>query len=145
MHLGDIFDILSDHCGDLPFSQVSSMARNIMELHTQGVREAHGNGYDSGYESGHEVGKSLVALPTPDQWEFKKAKDVYDYQMSRAQELVKDIVARIGSDRKIQCIKELRAQTGLGLKDSKDTVDTYINRLNAMNDGTAEYSDEPPF
>jgi hypothetical protein len=145
MHLGDIFDILSDHCGDLPFSQVSSMARSIMELHTQGVREAYGNGYDSGYESGHETGKSLVAIPTPEQWELKKAQDVYDYQMTRAQELVKNIVANIGSDRKIACIKELRTQTGLGLKDSKDIVDEHIRRLNAMYDGTAQYSDEPPF
>ena len=145
MHLGDILDILAEKAGGLTLHEAMHVARNIMELHTQGVREAHGNGYDSGYESGHEVGKSLTALPTPDQWEFKRAKDVYDYQMSRAQELVRDIVARIGSDRKIQCIKELRAQTGLGLKDTKDIVDTYIKRLNAMNDGTAEYSDEPPF
>lgn len=145
MHLGDILDILSEKAGGLTLHEAMHIARNVMELHSQGVREAHGNAYDEGYKSGHEVGKSLVAFPTPDQWEHQKMERVYTYQLRRAGELLPNIVARIGSDRKIQVIKELRKETGLGLKESKDLVDDYVRRLNAAYDGTAQYSDEPPF
>ena len=163
MHLGDILDIINERSDStLSLNDAMSMARNIMELHTIKVRESYSNGYDEGYKSGHEVGKSLTALPTPDQWEFQKAERVYNFQKQRAQEVVRDAVRKHGTKKKIQVIKDVRNETGLGLKDSKDIVDTYIaNLTSGLTDWERElleqphnahpsafhsnYSDEPPF
>ncbi len=81
---------------------------------------------------------------------------MYDAQVIRANELVSSIVARVGRTKKIQVIKELRNETGLGLKDTKDIVDAFIVKLDAATEGLADwerelldggrnYSDEPPF
>lgn len=145
MRLGDILDILSDECGDMQFGKVMQMARNIMELHAVGVREANSNGYNEGYKSGHEVGKSLVTSPSPDQVTFHKYERVYSASVKRAEEIVGDIVRRVGQDKKVACIKELRTATGLGIADSKRIVDDYCLRLDNMYSGTAYYGDEPPF
>lgn len=145
MNLGDILDILAEKAGGLTLHEAMYVARNIMELHSIGVREADAKGYEEGYKSGHQVGKSTMTLPTPERREIENMQRVYNYQVKRASELLPGIVTSIGSDKKIQVIKELRKQTGLGLKESKDLVDDYVRRLNAAFDGTAEYSDEPPF
>lgn len=162
MHLGDILDTLSERAGGLTLHEAMHIARNIMELHTAGVREARSNGYDEGYTSGHEVGKSVVSVPTPEQWEFQKMERVYNFQKQRAQEVVRDAVQKHGTKRKIQVIKDVRNATGLGLKDSKDIVDTYVaNLTSGLADWEREileqphgvypsafpssYSDEPPF
>jgi len=144
MHLGDILDILSDESGEVTLNQAMRMARNIMELHASALRTAKDESYNEGYTSGHEVGKSLVSVPTPDEWEVQKLRRVYDASMRLAREQVPGIVDRVGKHRKIQCIKELRNSTGLGLKDSKDIVDEYVNKLNDLYSPTY-YGDEPPF
>lgn len=145
MHLGDILDIMSEKAGGITLHEAMHIARNIMELHSADLRTARGESYDEGYQSGHEVGKSLVQLPTPEQHTFEKYERVYNLSVARANSIVGDVVRRIGKDRKIQCIKELRTQTGLGLKDTKDIVDEYVRRLDQMEAGTADYGDEPPF
>ncbi|UVK61102.1 hypothetical protein SEA_ANGELA_260 [Streptomyces phage Angela] len=154
MHLGDILDILNEKAGGLTLHEAMYVARNIMELHMTGVQEANSNGYDEGYKSGHEMGKSIHAIPNPDQWEFEKAQRVYNFQKQKAQEVVKEAVQKHGTKRRIQVIKDVRNATGLGLKDSKDIVDKYIADLTApladwerdlLEGPHANYSDEPPF
>ena len=156
MHLGDILDIMSEKAGGLSLHESMHIARNIMELHSADLRTACGESYDEGYQSGHEVGSSLNRVPTPSEWEVQKLQRVYDAQVVRANELIHGIVARVGRDKKIQCIKELRKETGLGLKDTKDIVDAFIMKLEAAEapladwerellEGTGHYSDEPPF
>ena len=39
------------------------------------------------------------------------------------------IVAKHGRDRKINCIKEVRAIYGIGLKDAKELVEDYLDTL----------------
>lgn len=156
MHLGDILDIMSEKAGELSLHESMHIARNIMELHSADLRTARGESYDEGYQSGHEVGSSLNRVPTPDEWELQKLRRVYDAQTVRANELVSGIVSRLGRTKKIQVIKELRKETGLGLKDTKDIVDAFIVKLEAAEapladwerellEGTGNYLDEPPF
>ncbi|QGH76315.1 hypothetical protein SEA_DAUBENSKI_248 [Streptomyces phage Daubenski] len=143
MHLGDIIDILNERSDStLSLNDAVSMARDILALHQSKVNEVSNSSYDEGYKSGHEVGKSLVSVPTPDEWELTKLRRVYEMAVQRAHDNVASIVVKHGSDRKIPVIKELRAMTGLGLKDTKDIVDDYCRKLDAAG---SYYSDEPPF
>lgn len=48
--------------------------------------------------------------------------------MSDEQPLPAAVVAAIQQGRKIDAIKLLRAETGLGLKESKEAVDAYVQR-----------------
>lgn len=156
LYLGDVLDIMNEVAPGITLSEAMRAAGNILQLHRVAVREARSKSYDEGYESGHEVGSSLNRVPTPDEWELQKLRRVYEFQTKRANELVSGIVARLGRDKKIQVIKELRNETGLGLKDTKDIVDAFIVKLDAAENsladwerdllnGAANYSDKPPF
>lgn len=48
--------------------------------------------------------------------------------MSEDQALPEAVIAAIQSGRKIDAIKILRGETGLGLKDAKHAVDAYVRR-----------------
>jgi len=160
MHLGDILDILNERSDStLSLNDAMSMARDIMSLHTVGMRENYGEGYEQGYKFGHEVGKSLVSIPTPGEWELKKLQNCYDMSIQSARDNVRAYINRIGADKKIQVIKEVRARHFLGLKESKDIVDAAVEQMNreqeeerrhqqeliAQAQDSANYSDEPPF
>lgn len=156
LYLGDVLDIMNEVAPGITLSEAMRAASNILQLHAVAVREARSKSYDEGYDSGHQVGASVNRVPTPDEWEYQKAKRVYDAQVTRANELVSGIVSRIGKSKKIQVIKELRNETGLGLKETKDIVDAFIVKLDAATAGLADwerelldggrnYSDEPPF
>jgi hypothetical protein len=156
LYLGDVLDIMNEVAPGITLSEAMRAASNILQLHAVAVREARSKSYDEGYDSGHQVGSSLNRVPTPDEWELQKLRRVYEAQTARANELVSGIVARVGRTKKIQVIKELRNETGLGLKDTKDIVDAFIVKLDAATSGLADwerelldggrnYSDEPPF
>lgn len=160
MHLGDILDILNERSDStLSLNDAMSMARDIMSLHTVKVREANSEGYEEGYKSGHEVGKSLVSVPTPEQWQTTTWERCYNMHMANARANVSAYVASIGEDKKIQVIKKVRTAHGLGLKDAKDIVDVYMDELRDRREAEermhqeeldraqheANYSDEPPF
>lgn len=49
--------------------------------------------------------------------------------MSDETGLPDDVVAEIHANRKIEAIKRLREQRGIGLKEAKDAVDRYISQL----------------
>lgn len=49
--------------------------------------------------------------------------------MSDATELSADVVAEIRANRKIQAIKLMREQRGIGLKEAKEIVDDYMAQL----------------
>lgn len=160
MHLGDILDILNERSdSSLSLNDAMSMARDIMSLHTVKVREANSEGYDLGYKSGHEVGQSLVTVPTPQEWQVQTWERCYELALRNARENVSAYVASIGEDRKIQVIKKVRSEHGLGLRDAKDIVDAFIQELRDRREEEdrlsreeldraqrqANYSDEPPF
>lgn len=160
MHLGDILDILNERCdSSLSLNDAMSMARDIMSLHTVKVREANSEGYEEGYKSGHEVGKSLVTYPTPQEWQVQQWERCYELAKRYARESVSAYVASIGENRKIQVIKKVCEEHGLGLKDAKELVDTFIQELRDRREEEdrlnreeleraqqgANYSDEPPF
>lgn len=131
MHLGDILDIVNEHTDGVSLADAMTLAQQVMELHSIKVSETKDAAYSEGYDSGHQVGKSR--LPEDD-YEFERLRRLESYMVTVANEKVPEIVARIGSDRKIQCIKELRNVTGLGLKQTKDIVDAHIASLGYYND-----------
>lgn len=160
MHLGDILDILNERSdSSLSLNDAMSMARDIMGLHTAKVHESHNSGYDLGYKSGHEVGQSLVTVPTPNQWQISAMERCYDIAKRQAGENVAMYVKRIGEDRKIQVVKEIRTHHGLTLRDAKEIVDNHVAKLVSIRESeeeahrieletaqqSANYSDEPPF
>lgn len=129
------------------------LAGYIMDMHTQRVIEVENNIWtvarqeadgrvEASYKDGYEQGKRDAEFPS--NYEMVKLRRVYDNTLRLAREQIPGIVDRIGKDRKIQCIKELRNITGLGLKDTKDIVDEYVRKLDACSTNTY-YGDEPPF
>lgn len=126
MHLGDILDIMSERAGGLTLHESMHIARSIMELHSAGLETAKQAGYTDGYENGTKDTEYRL------NFELDKLRRLKVNAESNATELVKDIVKRIGSHKKIQVIKELRNATGLGLKETKDIVDAYCLRLDRM-------------
>lgn len=153
LHIGDVLDILSEIAPDVSLSEALRASRNICQLSDINLERAAQESYDNGYE----LGKRDAEVPS--NLEMTKLRRVYDFQVQRASELIPGIVFRVGRDRKIQCIKELRNSTGLGLKETKDIVDAFIVKLDAATEGLADwerdllyganegtnYSDEPPF
>jgi hypothetical protein len=156
MNLGDILDILAERFGEEKLKHATYTARCIVELSRAVTDSVAQECYNKGYEEGQEFGRREM---TPDRWEMDKYQRVYDACIRRANDQVADIVQRFGKDKKIQCIKELRSITGLGLKDTKDIVDAYVLKLNEAEEAErreqqslmdaaqeeANFMDEPPF
>lgn len=129
------------------------VANIIYEAHLNRLNEVENNIWDvarqeankrveAAYKDGYGQGKMDAEVPST--YEMDKLQRVYDNSIRIANEHIPGIVNRVGRTRKIQCIKELRNLTGLGLKDSKDIVDDYMRKLDAASTNTY-YGDEPPF
>lgn len=153
LNLSDILDILNEKNGNMALNEAMYTARAIRQLSMAVTDVVAQESYNKGHDDGYELGKNDAEVPS--KLEMTKLRRVYDFQVQRANELVPGIVARVGRDRKISCIKELRNETGLGLKDTKDIVDAFIVKLEAAEAPLADwerdllnhsnYSDEPPF
>lgn len=138
MHLGDILDILAERAGSMSLEDSMYLARQLQSLHSAVLYSKEQDSYNTGHKDGYELGKR-DATHSVENWNAQTAQRCYEASLKRAETIVGDIVGRVGRDKKIQCIKSLREQTSLGLKDSKDIVDRYIARLDEMED------QEPPF
>lgn len=92
--------------------------------------------YDKGYTRGLEDGKRQ-AQNSDEQYELKRLRHMEKKMVEMANKIVIEVVAKVGRDKKIQCIKELRERTWLGLKDAKEIVDAECKRLD-MEDAYAE-------
>jgi len=104
---------------------------NIFEAVFAGeLQNREDKSYADGYQNGYRFGKQDAEQPTSH--ELNRLRDIESRVKTQANELVKDIVREVGSHKKIQCIKQLREKTGLGLKDSKDIVDAYVAKLDGM-------------
>ncbi|QDH93872.1 hypothetical protein SEA_EVY_241 [Streptomyces phage Evy] len=137
----------------IPVRRALELADELVEQHREGTVTLENLAYSRGYEAGKRDAE------VPSNYQLDKLQRVYDSSIRIANEQVAIIVDRIGKDKKIQVIKELRNITGLGLKDTKDIVDAYIVKLNASEVALAEwerdllneanqkanYLDEPPF
>ena len=154
MTLAYIISILAEKCGSLTVREAISTARGILELSNSVTDSVAQESYNKGHSDGYELGKRDAEVPS--NFEMAKLRRMHDFQTKRANELIPGIVARLGRDKKISCIKELRNETGLGLKETKDIVDAFIVKLEAATasladwerdllDGASNYSDEPPF
>lgn len=127
MHLGDILDIINERSDStLSLNDAMSMARDIMELHSTGLKAKEQEGFDKGYKEGKADTEYRL------NFELDRLRRVNNTAKVNAEELVKEVVRTIGSHKKIQCIKELRNRTGLGLRDTKDIVDAYCLKLDRM-------------
>lgn len=94
------------------------------------LQDREDKSYNEGYQAGYRSGKQDAEQPTSH--ELNRLRDIESRVKAQGAELVKDIVREVGSNKKIQCIKQLREKTGLGLKDSKDIVDAYVSKLDGM-------------
>lgn len=144
------------------------LASIIYEVHLNRLNEVENNIWDvarkeankrveSAYQDGYEQGKRDAEFPS--NYELSKLRSVYESTMRITNEQLPEIVERIGKDKKIQIIKEVRKTSGLGLKEAKDAVDAYFKKLNEAERVKeqeeagfmetalthANYSDEPPF
>ena len=63
--------------------------------------------------------------------------------MSEDQPLPEAVVAAIQSGRKIEAIKILRGETGLGLKEAKHAVDVYVQRHPDLESNLGTASESP--
>lgn len=126
----------------IPVKRALELADELVMQHGERTVTVENNSYDRGHVDGYALGKRDAEVP-PNR-EFDKYHSVYVNIMRIANEQIPGIVNRVGRERKIQCIKELRNITGLGLKDSKDIVDAYMLKLDAASTNTY-YGDEPPF
>ncbi|ASR77274.1 hypothetical protein SEA_PARADIDDLES_245 [Streptomyces phage Paradiddles] len=122
--------MLHDEQPHMSFDQAMRLARRMMDHHIEVQRVAEDKGYNEGHKNGYASGKADAEQPTS--WELTRLRDIEKRVKAQGEELVKDIVREVGSHKKIQCIKQLREKTGLGLKDSKDIVDAYVAKLNGM-------------
>jgi ribosomal protein L7/L12 len=122
--------MLHDEQPHMNFDQAMRLARRMMDHHITVQRDAEDKGYAEGHKNGYASGKADAEQPTS--WELTRLRDIEKRVKAQGEELVKDIVREVGSHKKIQCIKQLREKTGLGLKDSKDIVDAYVAKLNGM-------------
>lgn len=117
---------------DLGFSLRSAMnlANELIGLHADRMNQVENEAYDRGHKEGYETGKRDVEVPS--EYELNRLRRMETAVKANANELVKGIVNEIGSLKKIQCIKELRSKTGLGLKETKDIVDAYVLNLGRL-------------
>lgn len=119
MTLGDIMSILAEKCGGLTLHEAMYTARGILELSNSVTDSVAQESYNKGHVDGYEQGKS----------DGETSVSTLEAQKQTARRNIADIVRKTGSHKKIQCIKEIRNLTGLGLKDSKDIVEQYVRGL----------------
>lgn len=121
------------------------------------AREEENKRVEAAYQDGYEQGKRDAEFPS--NFELNRLRSVFENTMRITNEQLPGIVERIGKEKKIQIIKEVRKTSGLGLKEAKDTVDAYFKKLSEAEKAEQEeqagfmetaldhanYSDEPPF
>lgn len=132
----DILAVLNEKNGNMSLREALWTASALQELTNIGMRDERQSGYNEGYDVGYEAGKRDTEAPTG--FELSKLRRIEQLVKDKAAQDVKDVVRRIGSRKKIQCIKELREMHGLGLKETKDIVDNYLAYLDSQNLATWE-------
>ncbi|AIW02505.1 hypothetical protein AXJ18_gp060 [Streptomyces phage Jay2Jay] len=125
-----ILAVLNNNNVSIGLKKAMFIAQVLMDLHSERVIQVENNTYADAYKRGYEAGKTDTEAPT--NFELARLRGIEKMVKDNARELVKEVVREVGSHKKIQCIKELRNKTGLGLKDTKDIVDEYIAKLDGM-------------
>ena len=132
LNLGDILDILNEKNGNMTLHEAMYTARAIRELSMAVTDVAAQEAYNKGHDEGYELGKRDAEVPS--NFEMVRLRRIEQNVKERAVQMMPGIVFENGSHKKIQCIKVLRNRTGLGLKDSKDIADAYIESLSDLAD-----------
>lgn len=143
-----ILNTLNTYGVRIPLRRALELSQALFDLHSQRVIEAENNAFDRGYRQGQDDLKNKDGLVT--ELRLGKLEKLEEFAFTRANELIPGIVQKIGRDRKIQCIREVRENTGLGLKEAKEVVDNHLSTLDAIEVGFQQtpsgyYGDEPPF
>lgn len=152
MSLKKAFELASLIYG-VHIERVIEVENNVWKV----AREESNKRVEAAYQDGYEQGKRDAEFPS--NFELNRLRSVFENTMRITNEQLPDIVERIGKDKKIQIIKEVRKTSGLGLKESKDAVDAYFKKLSEAEKAEEEaqagfmetaldhsnYSDEPPF
>jgi ribosomal protein L7/L12 len=80
--------------------------------------------YADGYKNGKAEGERR-AENSDERYELARLRNLEKQMLIMANGMVREIIERVGRDKKIACIKELRVKTMIGLKDAKDIVDKH--------------------
>ncbi|ASR76437.1 hypothetical protein SEA_SAMISTI12_254 [Streptomyces phage Samisti12] len=116
--------------GHMSLNRAMDLVNMFEAIYAGELQNREDKSYADGYQAGYRSGKQDAEQPTSH--ELNRLRDIEARVKAQGAELVKDIVREVGSNKKIQCIKQLREKTGLGLKDSKDIVDAYVSKLDGM-------------
>lgn len=132
MNLGDILCILAEKNGRMTLHEAMYTAQSLLDLSRNITDSVAQESYNKGHSDGYELGKRDAEVPS--NLEMVRLRRIEESVKERAVQMMPGIVFENGSHKKIQCIKVLRNRTGLGLKDSKDIADNYINSLSDLAD-----------
>lgn len=152
INTANIVTVLNRYNVDIKLTDAFNVASDIMSEVREDRDEAYSKGleagksipdytaldaqYDKGYTRGLEDGKRK-AQNSDEQYELKRLRHMEKMMIEVANKIVAEVVAEVGREKKIQCIKELRERTWLGLKDAKEIVDAECKRLD-MEDAYTE-------
>jgi hypothetical protein len=132
MTLGDVLSILAEKCDRLTLHEAMYTARGILELSNSITDSVAQESYNKGHVDGYEAGKNDAEVPST--FEMVRLRRIEEKVKEQSTGMMPGIVFENGSHNKVKCIKALRNRTGLGLKDSKDIADAYIDSLNDLTD-----------
>lgn len=134
----NIVSVLNSFRVDIKLTDAFKLGADLMSLIRTTVDEAYSKGleagkntpnyvaidkaYDDGYASGLERGKR-EALNGDDVYELNRLRNMEKSIGGIIKPMALEIVKEVGTDKKIQCIKNLRAKTFIGLKQAKDMID----------------------
>lgn len=82
-----------------------------------------------------------IARTTQCEWTKGYIACLLDAEAPTRNEIARELIETAGPNNKIEAIKQIRANFGLGFKEAKDVVDTYYATGNIV--GLPD-SDEPP-
>lgn len=119
--LGNVLTMLHQEQPNISFTSAMFLAQRIVDMMEDSERSAEKGAYQRGYEQGRsEVEGGFEAA---------RNKRAYDKAVENARKGASLIVMQFGRDRKIRCIKQLREDYGIGLKDAKDIIDEQVRVL----------------
>ncbi len=148
-----IVTALADHYVEISLSLAFAVGRDIMYQVDGALTESYNTGFEDGkkrvdyiaqdksYNRGFLEGKDegIRQANAENKHEILRLRTIEQKMIEFIEPMALDIVRRVGSKRKIQCIREVRELSGLGLRDSKDLVekvskiideeDAYIEKM----------------
>lgn len=138
---------LADHCVEISLSLAFALGRDIMYQIEEALAESYNTGFDDGkknvdyiaqdksYNRGFLEGKDegIRQANAENKHEILRLRTIEQKMIEFIEPMALDIVRRVGTKRKIQCIREVRDLSGLGLRDSKNLVEKVSKIIDEEN------------